>query len=299
MIHQLVRCSLVRPSTSTFLALRSHYDAGIIDQPPNIPYGESDMTNQTRVSFLSQDMMDTDRIGIRGISSVGFRMYDGSFLYGPIAVFPTVALSWRVPNVTDITPKSLRLFFMLQPHLDVLVLGIGDRKDMDIVRKQVAQEVRNHRIGLEIMPTEDAVSTFNFLNSEYRYVAGAFYPPADLEVSRDENARSMNMVEGWDTITDSPFRYNFLGPLNKAHEACIRIYGTGDEGQKAWQLIENIRLVDLKKKEEYVRRFAAERSERRLLEIMSKHKQLQSSPTHQLSDSPTRQSIEDKKNNEN
>lgn len=80
-------------------------------------------------------------------------MYDGSFLYGPIACFPTVALSWRVASAAEITPESLKLFFMLQPPLDVIVIGVGDKSNIDTVRKHVVKEVAKHRIGLEIMPT--------------------------------------------------------------------------------------------------------------------------------------------------
>jgi NADH dehydrogenase [ubiquinone] 1 alpha subcomplex assembly factor 3 len=80
-------------------------------------------------------------------------MYDGSFLYGPIAVFPNVCLSWRVAKPKDITPESLKLFFMLQPKLDVLVLGVGSPKNMDLVRKSVIESIRNQKIGLELLPT--------------------------------------------------------------------------------------------------------------------------------------------------
>lgn len=37
-------------------------DQGIISEPLDIPYGESDMTMKSRVSFLSQDMAETDRV---------------------------------------------------------------------------------------------------------------------------------------------------------------------------------------------------------------------------------------------
>ncbi|KAI6239679.1 hypothetical protein M3Y99_00560400 [Aphelenchoides fujianensis] len=223
MLLRLLRCA---PRSS----VRLLHNEGLVDTPPNFPLGESDMNNRTRISFLSQDMMDTDRVGIRGLSSVGFRMYDGSFLYGPIAVFPTVALSWRVPTPADITPDSLRLFFMLQPQLD-----------------------------------EEAIATFNFLNSEFRYVAGAFFPPAELEVSKEQNFRSMGMVQSPDTMSDSPFRFSLLGPMIPAQDACMRIYGSGPEGQRAWEMIEKIRLEDLAKKEAYLRDFR-ERKERELLE---------------------------------
>lgn len=95
-------------------------------------------------------------------------MYDATFLYGPIAVFPNIALSWRVPKAEDITPESLKLFFMLQPKLDVLVLGVGSRKNLDKVRKQVVKAVEAHRIGLEIAPTVSFYTNFNQLILAFR-----------------------------------------------------------------------------------------------------------------------------------
>lgn len=118
-----------------------------------IPMGKSDVSMQTTVSFLTKDMNDQKLLGIRGYSSVGFRLMDDTFLYGPIAAFPKTCLSWRVLTPDDITPESLTLFFMLQPKIDILVLGVGERKDLDEVRKRVAPVCKEHNIGLEIMPT--------------------------------------------------------------------------------------------------------------------------------------------------
>lgn len=118
-----------------------------------IPMGKSDTSMTTTVSFLTKDMNESKLVGIRGLSSVGFRLFDGSFLYGPIAVFPKTALSWRVLTPDHITPESLELFFMLQPKIDILVLGVGERKDLDAIRKRIAPVLKEHNIGLEIMPT--------------------------------------------------------------------------------------------------------------------------------------------------
>ena len=38
----------------------------------------------------------------------------------------------------------------------------------------------NTFISVQLLPTEKAVSTFNFLNSERRNVAGAFLPPRTI-----------------------------------------------------------------------------------------------------------------------
>jgi len=226
-------------------------DQGLVDTPLQIPTGKSDMDYKTRVSFLSQDMEDTERTGIRGISAQGFRMYDGSFLYGPIVVFPTIALSWRVPKAIDITPESLKIFFMLQPKPDVVVLGVGAKKNIDLVKRQIGDCFQKHRIGLELAPTEDAIPTFNFLNFEYRTVGGAFFPTEDLEVSRGEHSRSLSMVHhNYDRVTDPPHHMltNIVG--DTIEFSLSRMYGHNTkEAHEAREFIDEIRAEDLKMKE--------------------------------------------------
>lgn len=143
-------------------------DTGVLGEYHHTPLGKSDLPQKTRVSYLSAQMLEAKQIGVRGLSCYGFRMIDGSFLYGPVALFPKVALSWRVLTPDDITPESLSLFVNLEPKIDVLVVGAGDKKNIDKVRHRIASFLREHKVGLEIMDTEDAISTFNFLNAEGR-----------------------------------------------------------------------------------------------------------------------------------
>ena len=44
------------------------------------PMGQSDVSQRSRVSFLSEEMLEAKQIGVRGLSCYGFRMLDGSFL---------------------------------------------------------------------------------------------------------------------------------------------------------------------------------------------------------------------------
>lgn len=50
--------------------------------------------------------------------------------------------------------------------------------------------MKKHRLNLEVLPTEQACTTFNFLNSEGRYVAGALLPPQSLQTTDDDLLRS-------------------------------------------------------------------------------------------------------------
>uniref|UniRef100_A0AC34G0A7 NADH dehydrogenase [ubiquinone] 1 alpha subcomplex assembly factor 3 n=1 Tax=Panagrolaimus sp. ES5 TaxID=591445 RepID=A0AC34G0A7_9BILA len=191
-----------------------------------IPMGNSDVSMQTRVSFLTKDMNDQKLLGIRGYSSVGFRLMDDTFLYGPIAAFPKTCLSWRVLTPDDITPESLELFFMLQPKIDILVIGVGERKDLDAVRERVAPVCKEHKIGLEIMPTEDAISIFNYLNSEMRYVAAALYPPRELHVTDYQYGRALSYLQSWDEIDEHPLLSGLSVNLdNPAVDIVKRLWG--------------------------------------------------------------------------
>ncbi|CAI4227166.1 unnamed protein product [Auanema sp. JU1783] len=182
----------------------SRGDTGVLDGFHITPLGDSDMSQRSRVSMLSSEMLESKQIGVRGLSCYGFRMIDGQFLYGPVALFPKTVLSWRVPTHNDITPDSLSLFVALEPKIDILVLGVGDKKNIDKVRQRVHPFLKEHKIGLEIMDTEDAIATFNFLNAESRYVAAGLYPPDEMVITNEEYGRALNLLKGWDEVDENP-----------------------------------------------------------------------------------------------
>lgn len=74
-------------------------------------------------------------------------------MFGPIAVFPKTVLSWRVPTSEDITAESLELFFSLQPRLDILIIGAGNRENVDKVRARIAPVLKDHKVAHEIWDT--------------------------------------------------------------------------------------------------------------------------------------------------
>ncbi|VDL73836.1 unnamed protein product [Nippostrongylus brasiliensis] len=187
------------------------------------------MPQRSRVSFLSTEMTEAKQMGVRGLSCYGFRMIDGRFLYGPVALFPKTALSWRVETPDDITPRSLCLFAMLEPKIDILVVGVGDKKNIDKVRARIIGFLREHRIGLEISDTEDAIATFNFLNAEGRYVAAALYPPDDLVVTDEEYGRAMNLLKSWDEVDENPMLMGLSDSVDHRIDLVQRLWsGKGD-----------------------------------------------------------------------
>ncbi|ESO89862.1 hypothetical protein LOTGIDRAFT_192388, partial [Lottia gigantea] len=131
---------------------------------------------KTSFTFVSDETNDV--IYIEKFNQLGFKLMNGFRVLGPAVFFPRSVLGWKVKNSTDINENSLSLFPLLAPKLDLLIVGIGDpgsQFDMNIIKY-----LRSNRISLEILPTEQAIPTFNFLNSERRNVAAALIPPVTL-----------------------------------------------------------------------------------------------------------------------
>lgn len=105
-------------------------------------------------------------------------------------IFFRTVISWNIHSIHDVNEDSLQLFSVLEPKLDILVLGTGDQTNDTDFMLTVIKYSRKHKISVEILPTDQAVSTFNFLNSEGRCVAGALVPPSKVRTSDDETMQS-------------------------------------------------------------------------------------------------------------
>lgn len=82
---------------------------------------------------------------------------------------------------------------------DILVLGTGDVRNSPKLNKCVHSFMANHRISIEVLTTQQACATFNFLNSESRYIAGALIPPLTLQPTDDDvimSKKRYNMLYG-------------------------------------------------------------------------------------------------------
>ncbi|XP_058801084.1 NADH dehydrogenase [ubiquinone] 1 alpha subcomplex assembly factor 3 isoform X2 [Phymastichus coffea] len=115
---------------------------------------------------------------INNITEHGFILNNGIRTIGPMIVFSKLMLSWNIASSTDMNKNSFSLVLNLEPKLDLLVIGLDDNY---LYNEQFILDIkkifRNHKILVEILPVYHACSTFNFLNSENRYVAAALIPP--------------------------------------------------------------------------------------------------------------------------
>ncbi|CAH0761978.1 unnamed protein product [Diatraea saccharalis] len=141
---------------------------------------EGDGKTTVRIINQEQDL----GLMIDSYATYGFRLNNGITVLGPMAIFPRTVLSWQVRGSGEITENSLKLFKLLEPKIDLLIVGLESNNRA--MMGSVFRAARLSKLNVEILPTEHACSTFNFLNAEGRYVAGAMIPPLTVEMSPDD-----------------------------------------------------------------------------------------------------------------
>ena len=88
-----------------------------------------------------------------------------------------------VSGAEDITEESLALFTILDPKLDVLIIGHGLTKvARNPVDPRTILKMRKKGLNIEVLTTENAISTYNFLVEEGRVVAAALIPPDFVKI---------------------------------------------------------------------------------------------------------------------
>ncbi|XP_038552749.1 NADH dehydrogenase [ubiquinone] 1 alpha subcomplex assembly factor 3 isoform X2 [Micropterus salmoides] len=128
---------------------------------------DDEMYQRTTVSVMQKE--PGSGIMIHTYSSQGFNI-DGN----------------KVGSYKDITEESVSLFHMLEPRIEILVLGTGAR--LERINPSVLALLRSKGIAVEVQDTPNACATFNFLTSEKRAAAAALIPPpisTALEVTQE------------------------------------------------------------------------------------------------------------------
>lgn len=115
---------------------------------------------------------DTDlKCSIRGFGDHSFQI-NNVVVEQSVLVFPNSFLLWNANKIEDITVENLKLFSLLHPTLDLLVIGCGEKipRRLD---NSVHEYFKSKGIMIEVQDSIHACSTFNVLNSEGRNVAAA------------------------------------------------------------------------------------------------------------------------------
>lgn len=108
-------------------------------------------------------------------------------------------LSWNIESIKDVNEDSFSLFTVLEPKIDIIVLGTGDKTENYNFFEELRTFSKKYKVAFEILPTETACPTFNFLNAEGRAVVGAMIPPTTFKYSIDDelntNMRYTNLFD--------------------------------------------------------------------------------------------------------
>nr|XP_013804067.1 PREDICTED: NADH dehydrogenase [ubiquinone] 1 alpha subcomplex assembly factor 3 [Apteryx mantelli mantelli] len=133
---------------------------------------DDELYQRTRVTVLEPESPNITFI--EGYTGRGFAI-SGSLVVGPCAILPRAILQWNVGSYRDISQESLSLFRLLEPQIEILVLGTGDR--VERLHPAVLKRMRECGIAVEVQDTPNACATFNFLTSEKRLAAAGLIPP--------------------------------------------------------------------------------------------------------------------------
>lgn len=152
---------------------------------------DGETPHKTHMSMIVRE--DESHNYVLSYSNFGFRFSSGLGAIGPCALFPRLILHWNVWSAKDITPESLALFCMLEPKLDILIIGKGDAAAK--VDNKIYRHLKSKNINVEILPTEQACATFNFLNIDRKAVAAALIPPTNIPDEMDESLSMLKLQE--------------------------------------------------------------------------------------------------------
>ncbi|KAK5872454.1 hypothetical protein PBY51_013157 [Eleginops maclovinus] len=160
--HGFLFSSRVVPALSSPFLSRAH----------RLGPSDDEMYQRTSVSVMQKE--PGSGVMIYSYSSRGFNI-DGNKVLGPCAVLPPAILQWNVGSHNDITEESVSLFHMLEPRIEILVLGTGSR--VERINPLVLALLKRKGIAVEVQDTPNACATFNFMTSERRVVAAGLIPP--------------------------------------------------------------------------------------------------------------------------
>lgn len=133
---------------------------------------DDELYQRTRISLLQNE--NPLPVYIDSYSSRGFTV-NGNRVFGPCALLPQTVVQWNVGSHQDITEESFSLFWMLEPRIEIVVVGTGNKTER--LNSQVLQAMRQRGIAVEVQDTPNACATFNFLCHEGRVTGAALIPP--------------------------------------------------------------------------------------------------------------------------
>uniref|UniRef100_A0A8C9Q0W3 NADH dehydrogenase [ubiquinone] 1 alpha subcomplex assembly factor 3 n=1 Tax=Spermophilus dauricus TaxID=99837 RepID=A0A8C9Q0W3_SPEDA len=133
---------------------------------------DDELYQRTHISLLQREFPHI--MYIDSYNSRGFTI-NGNRVLGPCALLPHSVVQWNVGSHQNITEESFSLFWLLEPRIEIVVVGTGNRTER--LHSKVLQAIRQRGIALEVQDTPSACATFNFLCHEGRMTGAVLIPP--------------------------------------------------------------------------------------------------------------------------
>ncbi|RWS04178.1 NADH dehydrogenase [ubiquinone] 1 alpha subcomplex assembly factor 3-like protein [Dinothrombium tinctorium] len=184
LVSSFVRCSPRILLSSVCSHIKRHLNEGgshVIGSGSSGYEGDG----KTTVSVLNKD--ESELLLVDTYSEVGFRLNNGLFIIGPMALFPKTVFQWNIESIETLTPDAMTLFCLLEPKIDLLVIGSGE--NFISLDMKTTAALQKHKINIEVLTTAKAIPIFNYLNSEGRNIAAALMPPMNVGHQDLENVR--------------------------------------------------------------------------------------------------------------
>jgi NADH dehydrogenase [ubiquinone] 1 alpha subcomplex assembly factor 3 len=125
-------------------------------------------------AFLEEVTKDVQHITGWGINQ--FKV-NGVRINGPIILTKKLVFKWKLskaePTIQDLTIEDFDLFTIMNPPLDLIILGTGN--NIEFPNAQFLKQLRDIA-AVEVLDSVNAGATFNLLTKEDRQVAAALLP---------------------------------------------------------------------------------------------------------------------------
>ncbi|KAM7422614.1 hypothetical protein PAMA_010583 [Pampus argenteus] len=124
------------------------FSSPLLSRGHRLSPSDDEMYQRTTVTVMQKE--PGRGVMINGYSSQGFNI-DGNKVFGPCALLPPAILQWNVGSYKDITEESVSLFHMLEPRIEIIVLGTGAR--LEQINPSVLALLRSKGIAVEVQDT--------------------------------------------------------------------------------------------------------------------------------------------------
>ena len=90
---------------------------------------------------------------------------------GSVLVFQDRTIPWNITRMDDLASDSFGPILAAEPSVEILLLGCGE--SLQFLTPDLRSQLRDHKIGCDVMDTGAACRTYNVLIAEARRVAAA------------------------------------------------------------------------------------------------------------------------------